>query len=221
MIALVVAIVGAFQADMSDAGRKLFVVSVIWMVAQTFTLAKTIRDKFLAELLQDVPKFAGGLLGVVEGTRAWLLQAVLLFAASVVFVIHSLKAHVGVAGTSGGGGGGGWTSGGGLAVLGAAFALVASVYLAKTVRDRADAELFAGLDVPGRFDKLVAICSGTKANFVVVVLGLVGALGATLGGAWSMPAEVVAVERKGFILVAVLFMTASSPVERSPNASEH
>ena len=65
------------------------------------------------------------------------------------------------------------------------------------MRDRADAELFAGLDVPGRFDKLVAICSGTKANFVVVVLGLVGALGATLGGAWSMPAEVADRLEKG------------------------
>ena len=203
VIALVVAIVGAFQATMTDAGRKLFVVSLIWMVAQTFTLAKTIRDRFLAELL--LPRL-GYLATVVEGTKAWLLQAVLLFVASCVFVIHSLKAHVEAVEE----GGASWTGGGGLAVLGAAFSLVASVYLCKAVRDRADAALFTALDLPDKFDKIIAVCSGTKANMAVVVVGVVGSLAATLGGAWSMPADVVSIERKGFILVAVLFMCASS-----------
>jgi hypothetical protein len=205
---------GAQVSDMSDADRKFFGLAVLFMVSSSFTLAKTYRDRQLADLLKG--EAAAGresaAVDVLKGTDAWAFQVVASFVLAVGFSYHSLYMSV-CEYREGYVCNGDLTGDAGFAICAASFVLITTLSLAKYVRDRADATILERVnfrDGQARYEKIMAVSRGSVGNAVVVVVGLVAAVVTTIGGAFSMSTDDLSIERKGFVLIAALFMMTSS-----------
>jgi hypothetical protein len=194
---------GTVACEMATAERKFFGLAALYMTSAGFTLAKTYRDRLLADLLEDVD-FTAAVCSALRGTNAWAAQVVGSFLLAVGFSFHTLLTNVGD---------GEWTGDSGFAVTASVFAVVTTMLVAKAVRDRADAitlntVVFA--DEQTKFNKILTVSSGSFGTFVLTGAGFVIAISTTIGGAFLMPSEVLIIERKGFILIATLFLVTSS-----------
>lgn len=198
---------GMARSSMDEITRRFFAMGVLFCVAQTMTLSKTLRDDLMASLQCH----AAGQADFLKPTQAWLFQVWASFVAAVASSFYTLLT------TAGDSDGSAWNSDRGFFVMATAFALAATVALAKAMRDRSDASAFTKLfaTVPAGdaaaqrrlLRGIRTVTRGTSGNVVTVLVSSVGATVATLYGTFSMPE--LAMERKGFVLMGLLFMTAS------------
>ena len=85
---------GTVACEMSTAERKFFGLAALYMTSAGFTLAKTYRDRLLADLLEDVDRTAA-VCSALRGTDAWGIQVVASFVLAVCFSFHTLLTSVG------------------------------------------------------------------------------------------------------------------------------
>mmetsp|Transcript_41558 Transcript_41558/g.137717 ORF Transcript_41558/g.137717 Transcript_41558/m.137717 type:complete len:317 (+) Transcript_41558:75-1025(+) len=200
---LALCVYGSHVSEMAVAEKKFFGLAVFFMVAQGFTLAKTYRDRELADLLSSIPTMKASVIAL-RGTNAWFVQVVISFAIAIAFSFHTLLTAVGDGDTTGDAG---------FAIYSSAFALISTLSFAKSVRDQADAQMLAQVDMlddRAKFNKIMQVSKGSSGNLIVVVFGLCIAVVSTIFGALAMDDLVLSMERKGFVVIASLFMMTSS-----------
>jgi hypothetical protein len=194
---------GTIACEMSTAERKFFGLAALYMTSAGFTLAKTYRDRLLADLLEDVDRTAA-VCSALRGTDAWAIQVVASFVLAVCFSFHTLLTSVGS---------GNMTGDPGFAVTACIFAVVTTMLVAKAVRDRADAitlDTVVFADEATKFNKILSVSEGSVGTLVLTGFGFVCSIVTTLGGIFVLPFEVLNIERKGFILIGTMFMITSA-----------
>merc|ERR1712046_62995 len=90
---------------------------------------------------------------------------------------------------------------------------VSALCLSKAVRDRSDAIISSQLGPElhqSHLPRILRICKGTVEFKVFVWASAFVAIGMMLGLMWTWDAETMAIERKGFISVCVLWSEVSS-----------
>jgi len=198
-LAIILSLLAPTFVGMDPTERGFFYVSLLFSIAQCFTLSKTLRDRDMADVLR-IP--------MLKGTSLWLLQVVVSLLIATIFsfyaVLNCVKEDA-------------LTGETGLAVLAVMFALTSTTNLAKSVRDKADAEMFSmdsgALREAFNVDNLTIeqICElvkrASRPNVVVAGTSFAFALVGTLVGVFSTSMQI---ERKGYFLMAIIFMTASS-----------
>lgn len=161
--------------------------SLLFLVAQAFTLAKVARDFWF---------FKASDLG--RPTRAYFFQVALFFVIALGFaleILHTMPAVIE------------WRC---LFLVALLWAAVSAMCLSKAVRDRADSHRYAELGPEHHSESLSdmhALIHGTVEYRVVVWLAATSALLLLLGLVWSWNS--LAIERKGFVTVAALWCETS------------
>jgi hypothetical protein len=194
---------GTMACEMNRTERRFFGLAVLYMVTCGFTLAKTYRDRLLGDLLEDV-QYTNAVVSALRGNDLWAVQVICSFVISTVFPFHTLLTAVGD---------GDMTGDPGFAINASIFALISTLNLAKSVRDKADAQTLDTVvfrDEHQKFTKILLVSAGSSGNFVVVLTGFVIAFCTTMGAVFWMDTEVLNYERKGFILIAALFLMTSA-----------
>jgi hypothetical protein len=174
-----------------DVTRVLTVQSIIFLVAQAFTLTRVSRDWNTFNIGNTA-----------RPTLAYFVQVVAFFIVALGLSIYSLARSVS-----------GVVEWQGFYAMSLLWTTVSALCLSKAVRDRNDAGIFAKLPVESQaeqFPDVLRICNGTLEYKVFVWMSALASLGAMLGIMWTWDAEVMAVERKGFVSVCVLWCEASS-----------
>jgi len=194
---------GTMTCELTRTERKFFGLAVLYMVTAGFTLAKTYRDRLLGDLLEDV-QYTQAVVSALRGTDLWGIQVVVSFVVSVGFPFHTLLTAVGD---------GDMTGDPGFAINASIFALISTLNLAKAVRDRADALTLDQVrfqDEHTKFTKILVVANGSVGNFVVVLTGFVIAFSTTMAAVFWLDYDALNIERKGFILIASLFLMTSA-----------
>jgi hypothetical protein len=124
-LALVIIVVGTFYIDLSREHRVIAILSVLYLVSSTFTLAKQVRDALMSRVLN---------VSLLAGTEQWALQCTISFIIALIATIYaafSLRVE---------------RTTRGFVLIGLSFAMSSTVSLAKMVRDHSDADYFEALD---------------------------------------------------------------------------
>lgn len=174
-----------------DVTRVLTVQSIIFLVAQAFTLTRVSRD-WNTFNVDDTAK----------PTSAYFVQVVVLFIVALGLSIYSLIRSVR-----------GMVEWQGFYAMSLLWTTVSALCLSKAVRDRNDASIFAKVPIESQeehFPGVLRVCHGTLEYKIFVWMSAVAAVGAMLGIMWTWDAEVMAIERKGFVSVCVLWCEVSS-----------
>lgn len=179
--------------------RTLLIVSMAFLLSQTFTLAKTSRDKGVAmRALRDPTKQEAMKLFVP--TRAYLAQVVLFFLVALGCSLFSLS-EVEVDAE--------WY---GFGVLNLVWLVVASFCLSKSVRDRHDARAWSKTEnthiQQNQLRQILLESAGTLEYRVMVYLSFFAAIGFTLGFTWNGWMD-LAIERRGFLSLGLIFHASS------------
>jgi len=198
-LAILLSVLAPTFVGMNGTERGFFYVSILFTVAQCFTLAKTMRDRDMADVLH-IP--------MLRGTNLWYFQVVASLLIATIFSFYAVMKCVkedAMTGESG------------LAVLAVMFALTSTANLAKSVRDRVDADMFSmerdALNEAFNVDAFTIeqICEivkrSSKPNILVAGVSFAFALIGTLVGVFSTNMKY---ERKGYFLISIIFMVASS-----------
>lgn len=139
----------------------------------------------------------------MESTTQWRVAVHVFFVVAVGGSFHTLVSTAG----------GDWVGTNGFSIIASAFALVSSLTYSKSVRDWHDADALNQFEANSdavKTEIILAVARGSTANFCVCVAGFAVALGSSLSGLWMLPEEQLSQERKGFILIAILFLTYSA-----------
>lgn len=170
--------------------RVLAVQSIIFLVAQAFTLARVSRDWSMFKQTD-----------IAKPTLAYFAQVVVLFIVALGLAIYSCVTNVEI------------TEWQGFYAISILWATVSALCLAKAVRDRNDATILSKLPVEehqGHLPSILRTCRGTIEYQIFVWVSALVAVGMMLGLMWTWDAEIMAIERKGFISVCVLWCEVSS-----------
>jgi len=180
--------------------RTLLVVSMFFLLSQTFTLAKASRDKAMVAMALRDPTGPKSM-KVFAPTRAYLAQVLVFFIIAVGSSLYSLfeiEADDPV-----------WYAFGSLDIL---WLLVVTFCLSKSVRDRRNADAWSTTThthtKQSQLRQILQECAGTLEYRVLVYLSCFCALGFTLGFTWAswMP---FAIERRGFLSLGLIFHASS------------
>jgi hypothetical protein len=174
-----------------DVTRILTVQSIIFLVVQAFTLTRVSRDWNTFNIGNTA-----------KPTLAYFFQVVAFFIIALGFSIYSLARSVS-----------GVVEWQGFYAMSLLWATVSALCLSKAVRDRNDAGIFAKVPVESQaqqFIEVLRICNGTLEYKVFVWMSALASLGAMLCIMWTWDAEVMAIERKGFVSVCALWCEVSS-----------
>jgi hypothetical protein len=179
--------------------RTLLIVSMAFLLSQTFTLAKTSRDKGVAmRALKDPTKQEA--MKVFVPTRAYLAQVVLFFLVALGCSLFSLT-EIEVDAR--------WY---GFGVLNLVWLVVASFCLSKSVRDRHDARAWSKTQnthtQQNQLRQILEESAGTLEYRVMVYLSFFAAIGFTLGFTWNGWMD-MAIERRGFLSLGLIFHASS------------
>jgi len=194
---------GTLACEMAIAEKRFFGLATLYMTSSGFTLAKTFRDRLLASLLEDV-HHTQSVCSALRGTEAWAVQVVASFILAVGFSFYTLLNNVGD---------GDWTGDSGFAVCACVFAVVSTMNVAKAVRDRADAitlDTVQFQDEQTKSDKILSVSSGSYAYYLLTAFGFVTASSTTVTGMFWIDEEVINLDRKGFIFMALLLAITSA-----------
>jgi len=201
MVASCILTVSGFimMTEGNSTSRTLLVVSMAFLVSQTFTLAKASRDKGVAmRALKDPTKQEA--MKVFVPTRAYLAQVVLFFLFALGCCLYSLSVIEVDAR---------WW---GFGVLDIVWLVVASFCLSKSVRDRHDATAWSKTQFThvkqNQLRQILQESAGTLEYRIMVYLSFFAAIGFTLGFTWSSWMN-MAIERRGFLSLGVIFHASS------------
>lgn len=168
----------------------LAVQSILFLVAQAFTLTRVSRDWSMF-----------GIADLAKPSLAYLLQVAIMFIIALGLAIYACFDIVEIEE---------WRGFYALALL---WATISALCLSKAVRDRADAQRSSALPVgahEAQFSLISKACSGSLEYRVLVVASALLGLGVMLGLMWRWDAETMAIERKGFISVCILWCEVSA-----------
>eukprot|EP00746_Dinoflagellata_sp_MGD_P074038 gnl/MRDRNA2_/MRDRNA2_29961_c0_seq1.p1 gnl/MRDRNA2_/MRDRNA2_29961_c0~~gnl/MRDRNA2_/MRDRNA2_29961_c0_seq1.p1 ORF type:complete len:366 (+),score=54.62 gnl/MRDRNA2_/MRDRNA2_29961_c0_seq1:86-1183(+) len=193
--------VSGFMMMTKDDGtsRALLMVSMAFLISQTFTLAKASRDKGIAmRALKDPTKQEA--MKVFVPTRAYLAQIVLFFFIALGCSLYSLSVIEVDAQ---------WY---GFGVVDLIWLVVACFCLSKSVRDRHDASAWSKTEFThvkqNQLRQILQESAGTLEYRIMVWLSFFAAVGFTLGFTWSSWMN-FSIERKGFLSVGLIFHASS------------
>merc|ERR1711998_234769 len=169
---------------------KLYVAeSCVFMAAQTFFAAKTLRDLFTAGLPCPPPGAQW-----MKGNAAWQAGVGTAVSVAAAFLLHSLVTVPDIA-----------FEPHFCLCLGAFFLVASCVNLAKCVRDRLDADAWE--DATDATDSVLVLARGTFANQVLVFSSFgVAVLSVVVGAA----AFELSMETKGFLVMGQCFQITSA-----------
>lgn len=183
------AVAGIILMTDENVKRVLAVQSIAFLVAQGFTLTRVSKDWHTFGKTDNA-----------RPTLAYFAQVIAFFVAAFGLAIYSLVNSVAVVE---------WQGFYGIAVL---WATVSTLCLSKAVRDRNDVHIWRNspaelheAQLPG----ILRACQGTLEYQICVWMSAVAAVGLMLGLMWTWGADVMAIERKGFISVCVLWCEGS------------
>jgi hypothetical protein len=171
--------------------RVLMIQSIIFLVAQAFTFTRVSRDWNTLS--------AGN---TARPTFAYFVQVVAFFILAFGLSVYSLATSVATLVE--------WR---GFYAMSLLWSTVSALCLSKAVRDRSDSSISAKLPVESQaahLPELLQICKATIEYKIFVWASALLAVGAMLGIVWTWDAEVMAIERKGFITTCVLWCEVSS-----------
>jgi len=186
----VLAVVGILLMTGENGKRVLAVQSIVFLVAQAFTLTRVSRDWATFEKTD-----------IAKPTAAYFGQVVFFFLAALGLSLYSLVTNVEILE---------WQGFYAMSVL---WGTVSALCLSKAVRDRNDANISSELPLEtrkARLPEILRVCRGTVEYKIFVWMSALFAVGLMLGLMWTWDAEVMVVERKGFVSVCVLWCEASS-----------
>jgi hypothetical protein len=200
---VILAVVGfVMMVDTDTCGRDFAITTMLFMISQSFTVAKTSRDQKMAATALVAPELENASeYQFMMPTHAYIAQVFGFFLVSLILAMYSLvslrvKQE--------------WYGFAGLSFL---WVLVTSLCLAKSVRDRQDAGTWAASppDVRGKqLQHILGVCSGTLEYKALVWASFPIAAAVTLAWTWLGFAEAeLPVERKGFLTLAVVFNAIS------------
>jgi hypothetical protein len=170
--------------------RVMSAQSIIFLVAQSFTLTRVSRDR---------STFSAS--DIARPTLAYFIQVMVFLLAAVVMSVYSVITSATV------------TEWRGFYVMSLLWATVSALCLSKAVRDRSDAKIFLNLPAEerqARLPQILRICRGTLEYKVLVWMSAVVSVILMLGIMWSWDAETLVIERKGFISVCLLWCQVSA-----------
>lgn len=168
-------------------------ISLLFLLAQAFTIAKVFRDKAAFG--------ADPALALATPTLAYMIQVSISFAAALGCCFYSLAVFSSIVEFRG------------------FFAMLVlwlscnALCLSKAVRDRSDARKWRECPLeqrPEHLQDILKIARGTLEYRILAAASAILAVGVMLGLMWSWRQEVLAIERKGFITACVLWSQASS-----------
>jgi len=184
------AVAGIILMADQNVKRVMAVQSIVFLVAQGFTLTRVSKDWHTFGKTESA-----------RPTLAYFGQVIAFFVAAFGFSVYSLVTSVAVVE---------WQGFYGMSVL---WATVSTLCLSKAVRDRSDAQIWRnhlGEVQEAHLSGILRACQGTLEYQICVWISAVVAVGLMLGLMWTWGAEVMAIERKGFISVCVLWCEVSS-----------
>lgn len=187
---MALAAVGIVVMTDESVKRVMSAQSILFLVAQSFTLTRASRD-WSCLTPGDMAR----------PTLAYIVQVLLFFLSAFALSVYSVAASASAVE---------WR---GFMAISLAWATVSALCLSKTVRDRSDAQRCLSLPRDQHQDRLLdvlRICTGTLEYQILVWASAVLAVVAMLGIMWSWDAETLALERKGFISVCLLWCEVSS-----------
>lgn len=183
--------------DMTVGERRFFMVSQLYSISAAFTLAKTVRDRQQSGM-PFIPFIAEN---TVRGSRVWFVQVVVSFVVAVCFSLYFLwSGHV--------------DGDYGLALMGAAYMITATLNLAKTTRDGFDAIAFQRavnsdmLENEKLLRCVVEVAEGTRGHALTAGVGLLLSVVVVQTGAWMLPG--LNAFHRAFVSLGVLFVAAST-----------
>lgn len=175
--------------DIKASDRHFALCALGFVTSQAFTLAKTTRDRAFA----DLPNAPAGA-EFLRGTGAWYAQVVISFVLALVCASYGfLEMSVSPAGRA-------------FLCMGAIFVLSSSFNLAKTLRDRLDAQSWHAHG-EAQLPNVQRLARGTSANAAQVFIFFVASIVGTLGG---LAYQSISISKKGFIAMGLFFMVFSA-----------
>eukprot|EP00931_Biecheleriopsis_adriatica_P095743 TRINITY_DN69356_c0_g1_i1.p1 TRINITY_DN69356_c0_g1~~TRINITY_DN69356_c0_g1_i1.p1 ORF type:complete len:344 (+),score=59.51 TRINITY_DN69356_c0_g1_i1:142-1032(+) len=168
----------------------LAVQSILFLVAQAFTLTRVSRDWSMF-----------GITDLAKPSLAYLVQVAGMFIIALGLAIYACFDVVQIEE---------WRGFYGISLL---WVTISALCLSKAVRDRADAQRSSELPAEAhevQFALISRACSGSLEYRVLVVACALLGLGVMLGLMWRWDNETMAIERKGFISVCVLWCEVSA-----------
>jgi len=182
--------VGGFVLMTDDTVKRILAAqSIVFLVAQSFTVTRVSRDW---------ATFRDG--DIARPTKAYFGQVMLFFLAAFGLSIYSLVNSVSEIE---------WR---GFFAMSVMWTTVSTLCLSKSVRDRNDAMISSKLPLEeheARLPELLRMAKGTLEYKVLVWISAVLAVSLMLGLMWTWESDILAIERKGFITVCVLWCEAS------------
>lgn len=177
------------MSSIAPMDRSFALLALAFLTSQAFTLAKTVRDRATA----DLPHAPAGA-EFLRGTGAWYLQVLASFGLALGGAGYGFcQMQVSVERRI-------------FLCMGGLFTLGSALNLAKTLRDRIDADTWRSQG-EAQLPNLLTVARGTVANRAQVWAAFGLSLLGTLGGLGVLD---MAEERRGFLVMGLLFMTASA-----------
>lgn len=177
----------------SDTVTKVFAVqSIVFLLSQGFTVAKSLRDYHLGTLdsMTDV-----------KPTKAYMVQVMLFFILAIVCSFYSL---VGLAITPE------WQAYFAMIIV---WIVLNVLCLSKAIRDRHEASRFSGMPLhsqQSRLQHILAMCNGTKEYRAMLWLSTLLSVSLMLGIMWSWSDQILVIERKAYVSGMILWSLVSS-----------
>lgn len=182
------------EENLALATKKTFAVqSVLFLFAQAFTVAKTLRDFHLGRSGAASPE--------VAPTRAYMVQVLVFFGLAMVCAVYSLIIISD---------GKEWRAFFAMMIL---WLTLNAFCLSKAVRDRQEADDFVVLELGikrRRLQYIWGMCMGTLEYKLMLWISTLASVGVMLGTMWSWSNEILALERKGYVSGMVLWCLFSS-----------
>jgi len=176
------------------ATKKAFAAqSVVFLISQAFTLAKTNRDTHVSK--------SDATLAVLKPTLAYLIQVFGFFVLALICATYSLIVSSTVPE---------WRAFFAMAIV---WIMLSVLCLSRAIRDRHEAQSCESLPAEAqelRLQHIYSTCRGTL-EFVVLVWGsALISVALMLGTMWSWSSDVLAVERKGYFSGMILWSWVSA-----------
>lgn len=166
--------------------------SIVFLLSQGFTVAKSLRDYHLGSLDS---------MADVKPSNAYMVQVMLFFVLALVCSFYSLVA-LAISPE--------WQAFFAMIIL---WLMLNVLCLSKAIRDRHEASTFGGLPLhsqASRLQHIWAMSNGTKEYMAMLWLSAIASVSLMLGIMWSWSDQILVVERKAYISGMILWSLVSS-----------
>jgi len=180
------------RSDTATMTKVFAVQSIVFLLSQGFTVAKSLRDYHLGSLDS---------MADVKPTNAYMVQVLLFLVLAIGCSFYSLVA---LAITPE------WQAFFAMIIV---WIMLNVLCLSKAIRDRHEASSFGGLPLhtqQSRFQHILIMSTGTKEYMAMLWLSTILSISLMLGIMWSWSGKILAIERKAYISGMILWSIISS-----------